>query len=102
MPGVVGRALWIDFYQPNPDEDDKLMSWFVKHDGFSEFKSLNRHLPKPIGDWQTERGIQSLIVSRHSENGWVHITLGQRMPPDEVAKDLATFPWQSDANVGSN
>ena len=42
MPGVVGKALWIDFYRPNSDEDEKLRNWFVTHDGFSEFKHLDQ------------------------------------------------------------
>jgi hypothetical protein len=96
MPGVVGKALWIDFYQPNADEDDKLRAWFVKYDGFSDFKGPNWPLPKPIGEWEAVRAKQFLIESRDSENGWVHICLGQRMPPEEAEKDLATYPWQSE------
>ncbi len=99
MPGVVGKALWIDFYQPNTDEDAKLRAWFVMYDGFSSFKSLNRHLPEPIGDWEATRGKQSLTVSRHDESGWVHVSLGQKMPLDEAEKDLATYPWHSELQV---
>lgn len=95
MPGVVGKALWIDFYQPNADEDVKLRDWFVKHDGFSEFKLRDRHLPKPIGSWEAEKGVQFLIFSRQSDDGWVHISLGQGMTPNEAKKDLATFPWKA-------
>lgn len=96
LPGVVGKALCIDFYKPNADDDDKLIAWFTRHDGFSDFKSLDRHLPRPVGDWEASRGRQFLIVSRQSESGWVHITLGQRMSPAEAEKDLATYPWRSE------
>jgi len=92
MPGVIGRALCIDFYEPNADEDDKLRAWFVQHDGFSEFRSVDRLLPK---QWEAARGMQFLIVGREDQSGWVHMTLGQRMPPDEAKRDLDNFPWKS-------
>lgn len=92
MPGVIGRALCIDFYEPNADEDDKLRAWFVQHDGFSEFRSVDRLLPK---QWEAARGMQFLIVGREDQSGWVHMTLGQRMPPDEAKRDLDNFPWES-------
>lgn len=64
MPGAVGKTLWIDFYQPNPEDDEKLRAWFTKHDGFSTFKSEYPRIPQPMGDWRAERGTQVLIVSR--------------------------------------
>ncbi len=95
MPGVVGKALWVDFLQ-DASEDEKLRTWFVKHSGFSEFKSEYPLFPKPTGMWKASRGSQFLIMYRQDENGWVHLTLGQRMPPDEAEKDLATFTWKSE------
>ena len=35
------------------------------------------------------------MVSRDNESGWVHITLGQKMSPDEAKKDIAAFPWKA-------
>ncbi len=95
MPGVVGKALWIDFYQPNSDEDNTIRDWFVKHDGFSKFKSLYPYLSMSLGAWEAERGPQFLIMSREAENGWVQLSLGQRMTPAEADRDLATYPWKS-------
>ena len=34
------------------------------------------------------------MVSRDNESGWIRITLGQRMSPEEAKKDLAIFPWK--------
>jgi hypothetical protein len=96
MPGVVGKALWIDFYQPNASEDERLRAWFTEHGGFSKFKALIPRLPKPIGYWRAERDKQFLIVSRDDENGWVHISYGQSMSPKEAERDLATYPWESE------
>ena len=96
MPGVVGSALWVDFYEPDLAEDAKLQRWFVEHCGFSEFKSRGRRLPASSGDWESARGSQFLFISRQEDSGWVHLSFGQRMPPAEAAKDLETFPWRSE------
>lgn len=96
MPGVVGKALWIDFYLPNPDEYDQLTAWFVKHDGFTESGTPNPSFQRVAGTWEAERGSQSLILSRDAGSGWVHITLGHKMSPKEAEKDLASYPWQSE------
>lgn len=99
MPGVEDKALWIYYYQPKFDDDATTRNWFVEHGGFSEFKSLDRNLPKPIGAWKAERGSEFLIMSRTDENGWVHLSYGTQMTPEDAKKDLATFPWKSETDA---
>gem|GEM_PF-3878285 len=47
-----------------------------------------------MGDWEAVQGSEFLIMGRTDENGWVHLCLGQRMPPAEAKRDLATFLWR--------
>lgn len=94
LPGVEGKALWIDLYEPDAGEFDKLRTWLINHDGFSEVTSHSRSLPNNPRDWEGKKGQQSLMIDQGPDGGWIHITLCRRMSAEDAKKDLVNYPWK--------
>ena len=84
QPSSVNHTLLVQIFHPNTADDDSLRNWIAAHDGFSAWRPSFKTIKGSMGEWETTRGLQTLVFSRLSDDGWFTLQLQQRLPNGDM------------------
>ena len=80
LPGLAKEALTVKIFKPNSSDDESLRAWIFSNNRASAFLSSYKTLKGPVGQWEATRGPETIQFYRMDEDGWITISVFQRLP----------------------